>query len=327
MKFIHLANKVEESESKLYNHGQEKDFYSLDDKNNTIVKKLIELSMLYTKAQSDRMLKESQFKQIKEHGTDAPLITNNPLIMRLREESIAQEAKVASLLKIYDVNYPNLEVERTRLKELTSRLKGEVKRITNSIEADYNAALKAENLLFAAQEAQKKNVGNLQTNLVKHHILKRDMHANEQIYQGLLSRMKEASVASTMVASNSAVIAPAEFPFKPYRPRKFFSLAFASIIGLAGGVGLAFLLEYFDSSVKSLEEMERLMQTPDLGSGAVDIHRERCQIDDGDYKCGFGSHYSSPVGRCRSHTTNPHLHYAFLIPRPAGKPYGHQPQP
>ncbi|MFZ0282425.1 MAG: polysaccharide biosynthesis tyrosine autokinase, partial [Bacteroidales bacterium] len=260
-----LASKVEDSESKLYKHGQEKDFYSLDDKNNTIVKKFVELSMLYTKAQSDRMLKEAQFKQIKEQGADAPLVSNNPLIMRLREESIVQEGKVASLLKIYDVNYPSVIVEQTRLKDLTSRLSNEVKRTTNTIEADYKASLRAEKLLFEAQEAQKKNVGNLQTNLVKHHILKRDMHANEQIYQGLLARMKEASVASTMVASNSAVIDAGEFPFKRDRPRRGFSLLLASIIGLTGGIGLAFLLEYLDNSIKSVEEMERLCSFPTLG--------------------------------------------------------------
>lgn len=260
-----LASKVEESESKLYKYGQEKDFYSLDDKNNTIVKKFVELSMLYTKAQSERMLKEAQFKQIKEQGVDAPLITNNPLIMKLRGDVIEQEGKVASLLKIYDLNYPSVIVERTRLKELTSRLNGEIKRTASTIEADYQAAGRTEKLLFEAQEAQKKNVGNLQTNLVKHHILKRDMHANEQIYQGLLARMKEASVASTMVASNSAVIASGEFPFTRDRPRRAFSLALASIIGLVGGVALAFVLEYFDNSIKSVEEMERICGLPTLG--------------------------------------------------------------
>lgn len=260
-----LANRVEDSEKKLYEYGKEKDFLALDEKNNTIIKKYLEISTLLTKAQSERMVKEAQYKQIKQNGNDAPLITNNPLILRLREEIIAQQAKVSSMGKIYGENYPQLQIERTKLTELNSRINAEIKRICNSIEADYNTARKTENLLQEAQDSQKSKVGDLQYKLVKHHILKRDMQANEQLYQGLLSRMKEASVASTMVASNMAVVAPAEFPFKPYRPRKLFNLVLACLIGAGGGVGLAFLVEYFDNSIKSIEEMERSWRLPTLG--------------------------------------------------------------
>jgi capsular exopolysaccharide synthesis family protein len=260
-----LANRVEDSEKKIYEYGKEKDFLALDEKNNTIVKKYLEISTLLTRGQSDRMVKEAQYNQIKENGNDAPLITNNPLILRLREDLIGQQAKVSSMGKIYGANYPQLQIERTRLTELNSRLNAEIQRISKSIEADYNTARKTERLLQEAQDSQKGKVGDLQYNLVRHHILKRDMQANEQLYQGLLSRMKEASVASTMVASNVAVLTPAEYPFKPYRPRKLFNLLLACLIGAGGGVGLAFLVEYFDNSIKSIEEMERTWQLPTLG--------------------------------------------------------------
>ncbi len=226
-----LATKVEDSEKKVIEHGKQKDFYSLDGKDNVIVKKYIELSMLLTKAESERSIKEAQFKQIKEKGVDAPLITNNLLIQKLREESIVQEAKVASLNRIYDANYPQLQVERAKLKDLRLRLNNEVKRTRSSVEADYQASLRTEHLIREALQHQKASVGTLQNNLVEHHILKRDMTTNEQLYQGLLARMKEASVASTMVASNVAVIGPAEFPVKPYSPRPLLYMTLASIFG------------------------------------------------------------------------------------------------
>jgi succinoglycan biosynthesis transport protein ExoP len=91
------------------------------------------------------------------------------------------------------------------------------------------------------------------------------VQTNEQLYQGLLARMKEANVASTMISSNVAVIAPAEFPYRPYRPRKKVNVLVAALVGLVGGVGLAFLVERLDSSIKNVEEMEQVFSKPNLG--------------------------------------------------------------
>lgn len=260
-----FATKVEESERKLYAHGQQKDFLSLEGKDNVIVTKYVELSALLTKAQAVRTEKEAQYKQIKAKGLDAPLIINNLLVQKLREEAISQEASVQSLGKLYDVNYPAYRVERAKLKEMNSRLNQELQRIKSSVESDYEASLKTENLLHEALEGQKHNVANLQDNLVQHHILLRDMKTNEQLYQALLARMKETSVTSTMVSSNVAVIAPAELPIKPYRPDPLLYLSLGAGLGLVFGVGLAFLKDHLDNTINTTEEMQRISRIPLLG--------------------------------------------------------------
>lgn len=260
-----LGNKVVLSEKKLYEHGQKKDFLSLEGKENVITRKYIELSALLTKAQSERVSREALYRQIKDKGSNASPITNNVLIQKLREQVIRQEANVASINKIYDQNYPPLQAEQAKLNDLRSRINSELQRVRTSIEADYEAALRTENLLREALEHQKSQVAGLQGNLVQHHILKRDMLTNEQLYQALLARMKEASVASTMVSSNVAVITPAEFPFKPYRPQVALNLIVGSLIGLIGGIGLAFLVEHLDDSIKTVEELERVCSISSLG--------------------------------------------------------------
>ena len=50
----------------------------------------------------------------------------------------------------------------------------------------------------------------------------------------------------------------------PGRPRVFFYMLLAAIIGLGLGTGLAFFLEYLDTSVKSLEDVERFLGVPVL---------------------------------------------------------------
>jgi capsular exopolysaccharide synthesis family protein len=262
-----LARRVEASERRLFEHGQRKDFLSLEgEQNNVIVIKYTELSQLLTKAQAERTAKEAQYKQVKERGVDAPLIVNNPLIQRLREEKIGQEAKVSSLSKIYDVNYPQLQAEQAMLRELKLRLDGEVKRLLTSIRSDYEAAQRTENLLIEVLEDQKRQVINLQDDLVQHHNLKRDLQTNEHLYQGLLARMKETSIASTMVPANVSIRAEAEQPLYPHSPKKLLNMLVAVFIGLVGGTCAAFLVDYLDDSIKTTEELERYCRIPSLGA-------------------------------------------------------------
>jgi polysaccharide biosynthesis transport protein len=105
----------------------------------------------------------------------------------------------------------------------------------------------------------------LQDNLSDYQILKRDAETSEQLYQALLSRVKSASIAATMVPSNVAVIDPGLLPNKPFRPKTLRDLSIAVILGLTFGVGLALFLEHLDDSIKSLDDLEKAFNLPSLG--------------------------------------------------------------
>lgn len=277
-----LAHKVETSEQNLYQHGKKEEFLSLEGEDNVVVKKFVELNRVLTAAQSERAGKEAQYRQLVEKGVDAPMVTNNHLILRLREEFIQQEAKLGSLRTVFAKNHPQYQAEEKKLKGLQSRLNGEVQRVLKSVKADYEVTKRAENLLQEEIGYQKNKVISLQDHLVRHHILKRDMQTNQQLFDALLVRMKEASVASTMVASNAALIQPADLPKYPFKPNKAKNLTLAMLIGLIGGIGLAFLVEHLDNSIKSTEEMERICQIPSLGVVPL-FNPNRRQIEtDGD---------------------------------------------
>jgi succinoglycan biosynthesis transport protein ExoP len=260
-----MADKLQTSQKKLFEFGQKHDFYALEDKDNVIIQKYIELSALLTKAQSERMAKEAQYQQIKENGTNAPLVTNNPLIMNLRQELVAQTAKVSALNRTFRPGHPQMQEEQARLAELRGRLQGEVRRLQQSIKADYEAAVKAENLLTQAFTSQKGRLAMLQHNLVDFQILKRDAQTTEKLYKALLERMQETTVASTMMAGNVAVIDPTEAPYEPYLPKPLLFVVLSGVTGLFLGVGLAFLVEYLDNSIKTTEDVERFVQLPSLG--------------------------------------------------------------
>jgi polysaccharide biosynthesis transport protein len=259
-----LAQKVEISQKNLFEHDKKKGVLMLGD-DNVVVKKFIDLNSLLVTAQTERMSKEAQYQQLKQKGGEAPLLINNPLVLNLRQEMIKQEAKVSGSKKIFGKNYPQQQTEMASLQELRIRLNTEVKRAESAIKADYEVALKAENFIQEEFNSQKAKVEQLQSNMVQHLILQRDVQTNEQLYQGLLARMKEASAASTMIPSNSAIIQLAELPLTPFTPKTRRNVGLAVLLGVMGGVGLAFMVEYLDKSIKSVEELERVCRLPYLG--------------------------------------------------------------
>jgi capsular exopolysaccharide synthesis family protein len=263
-----MGQRLQASTRKLFDYSRKADIFVMEDlggKDTVLFQKYVELGGLLTKAQSERLAKEAIYRQLKEKGPDASPITNHPLIAQLRQEYVAQNAKVASLARIYLPGHPEMQAETAKLQELSSRLAAEVKRLQESARADYEAASRAEKLLSEAFETHKQQLAHLQDSLIDFQMLKRDTQTTEKLYQALLARMGETTVASTMVASNVAVIDPADLPVEPHFPKTLLFLALAGVIGLGGGIGAAFLAEYLDDTLKTSEEAERICQTPILG--------------------------------------------------------------
>ena len=66
-----------------------------------------------------------------------------------------------------------MQAETAKLNELKTRLNAEVKRLQDSVKADYEAAGRAERLLEESFSAQKRQMANFQDNLSNYQILKR----------------------------------------------------------------------------------------------------------------------------------------------------------
>jgi tyrosine-protein kinase Etk/Wzc len=80
-----------------------------------------------------------------------------------------------------------------------------------------------------------------------------------------MTRMKEATVAAGVQASNIRIVDTAEVPKGPVKPRVFLNLTLGFMLGLSLGIGLAFLQEYLDNTLKTADEVERLLRLPSLG--------------------------------------------------------------
>jgi capsular exopolysaccharide synthesis family protein len=95
--------------------------------------------------------------------------------------------------------------------------------------------------------------------------LKRDADSNRQLYEGLLQKLKEAGVSAGLRSSNVRVVDLARVPIFPSSPNVPRNIVIGLALGLFGGIGLAFLLESLDNTVRTPEEAQTISALPSLG--------------------------------------------------------------
>jgi succinoglycan biosynthesis transport protein ExoP len=275
-----LKGKVERADEDLQIFGSRHGIISLDEKENVIMHRLIELNEALTKAESDRIAKEATYRQITGGNIDSlPPILESKLISDLKQAYIQLEAQYVKQLETLKTDHPEMARLKKQMEMLKTRLDGEISKIAAGIKNDYESGLKRETLLRQAFEQQKKKTMEMKEKAIRYNILKREADTNRELYKGLLQRMKEAGISAGITASNIQLVDEAELPIKSYKPDKRLNLILALIVGLFLGVGLAFFFEYLDNSVKTPEDVEQLVRLPFFGLVPELSHDRRGRVN------------------------------------------------
>lgn len=93
----------------------------------------------------------------------------------------------------------------------------------------------------------------------------RSIELKEETYGTLLEQYERNRVREAVLANTLSVVEPAIAPRTPAKPRKELNIALGLVLGLAGGMGLAFLLESLDTTLYGSEQIKRASQLPILG--------------------------------------------------------------
>ena len=196
-KLTELKERVEQSEAALNSYRKEKGIISVDDKSNVIIERLLDLNKGLTAAEGERIAWEAQVRAARgRNPEEVPSVRNSSAITSLKAELAKLEGEHASLAKEFKPGYPPLDAVKLRLDENRRRLSGEIDREIKSIEAGYAAASNKETNIRAAMDEQKRATLSLKDSAVQYAILAREVDTNKQLYDGVLSRLKEIGVAA-----------------------------------------------------------------------------------------------------------------------------------
>ncbi len=260
-----LKIKVQKSEDARIAYERQNQIWSLDDKSNITTQRLADVNRQLTETQTERMKKESLYEFAMAGNLDAiPQVQSNPSLLELiRHRGQLLEAYNDALSQ-YGPNFPRVVRMQVQLKDLDADLEKQKKNIVAGLESDYREARQRETLLAQALDQQKADVNAMSEKLVEYNILKREAEANKALYDGLLTKLKEAGITAGLRSSNIRIVDPAMIPSYPSRPAKARNVALAFLVGLVGGIGLALMREYMDNTVKTPDDVETLARLPSL---------------------------------------------------------------
>jgi polysaccharide biosynthesis transport protein len=260
-----LKIRVEKAEDARITYERQNQIWALDDKQNVTTQRLADLNRQWTDAQSERMRKQSLFEFAKAGDVDSvPQIRDNPTVQDLLRKRAEIYAQFTDASNQYGPNFPKVQRLQSQLKELDAAADKEKRAVMARLESEYAEARQREQLLWQALEQQKAEVNQMSERMVQYSILRREAEANKALYDGLLTKLKEAGISAGLRSSNIRVVDPAMVPTYPSRPSKTRNIALSFLVGLVGGIGLALLREYMDNTVKSPDDIEALVRLPSL---------------------------------------------------------------
>jgi polysaccharide biosynthesis transport protein len=274
---VDLQMKVETSQEKLVRYQKEHEILGNDEKQNITTEKLDEINKELTMAESDRMQKEAVYRQTQSSDPEvvaAAIIADSAgtgtsvgsrLLDKLRDQQATLGIQVAELSTQFGPSYPKVAQLNNQLKEIEKQLQSEVNKSVDHLRGQYQAALQRENMLHDSFEKQKQEANRLNESAIEYTLLKRDVESNRTLYEGLLEKLKEAGVTAGLRSNNFRIINAARVPTAPSEPNIPRNLAFAIVIGMISGVGLAFLLENMDNTVRTPEQAQAISALPSLG--------------------------------------------------------------
>ena len=256
---------VKQSEDARINYERQNQIWSVDDKSNITTQRLADLDKQLTDAQGETLKKQALYEYAKAGDIDAvPEIRADPLLQDLQKKRADLAVQYTEAVNQYGPNFPKVQRLQAQMKEVDDQIARESRGIVLQLESDYREAKQREELIRQALELQKAETNNMAEKMVQYNILKRESEADKSLYEGLLTKLKEAGISEGLKSSNLRVVDPAMIPSYPARPAKARNIALAFLVGLVGGIGLALLREYLDNTVKTPDDIETLTRLPSL---------------------------------------------------------------
>lgn len=264
-----LQSDIETKEKQLQQLEADANIIALSDKETTVIDRLGELNRALTEAQIERVKKEAVWNELKNASADyIPEAVNNPLIQRLREDYVKLKREYEKMQERFQPDYPELQRLKVELEAARNSLEDETQNLAKSAYSEYQTALKKEGSLDVVFNTQKQAAFKMNSSAVLYNGLKIEIQNKKNLLDSLLRRESETGVEARLKGlrtSNIRIVDRARVPVRPSKPNKKMNLALALVLGLFGGVGLAFVFELLDTSVKTAQDVEKYSGLPTLG--------------------------------------------------------------
>ncbi len=266
-----LKAKVQEAEEKLAAYTREHGIFLTDKSGTLTTVKLARLHDEALRAESERVMKESLYQEVKEgrvrNNPEAYadlLFKSSPKLVELQKQMADLQSQKAEMSVKYGDDNPRVKEVNEKIEVIQKQLDDSLHSLEEKLKTEYERALRDEQN-FKAMLAGAKGEATVQNQAeIQYTLLKQEVEVNKQLYQDFLNKTNQAEAQKVEQQNNLRIIEAAEVPGGPIGPRRGFSIFAALLLSTGIGIGLAFFLEYLDNTIKTVEDVSRYAQLPAL---------------------------------------------------------------
>ncbi|HEX8746871.1 MAG TPA: polysaccharide biosynthesis tyrosine autokinase [Pyrinomonadaceae bacterium] len=232
---------------------------------NIYAERLTKLSQQLLDAEEKRKNAEALYNSARSQSDPnaVPQVIENKRIQTLREKLDQLKSQRDELLVVYTDEYPAVKRINAQIENIEAALKVAPKEVISSLKASYDAALANEQALRRDFEAAKGVTSQQNLSQIQMTMLEQQLETDKQYAAMLLQRQHEIQIKDSDRTNNISVVNVAR-PGTLVGPPRLRNVFIALVLALAAGIGLAFLLDYLDDSLKSVEDVDRYLHLPAL---------------------------------------------------------------
>ena len=235
-----MKKKLEDAEAEFLAFKENEKLFSISGKQRVIDQKIEDFNEQYLKARNERLAIDARLSKLSENmqggrgDTSARSLLDNPLIENLYAQMLDAEVELAKLGKVFKGKHPKIVQAQGALEQIRQKLQSELEKEIKGLEARRSVLAQRENVLEKTVSDFENDALETNKKELRYRILERNVDTHQNLYDTLLSKLKESDITGNLDVSSIRVAEEAARPINPVKPKVILQLVFE--LDIRGGI-------------------------------------------------------------------------------------------
>jgi chain length determinant protein EpsF len=262
-RFKQLRTDLEVAQERLSAFQQKRGIVVTNERMDQEVQRLTSLETSLSAALADQAETSSRIPG--SGGESSADVQLSAAVQSLKSELARAQTQLTEISAKFGSSHPQRVELEARVSELRQQISQEMRRVGGGTASVNRIASQKVAELRNLVEQQKRAVLQLRSQRDEAAVLLRDVDTAQRAYDAVAQRRTQLANEAKSEQAQARVLSPAIEPLRPSKPNLVKNTLVGVILGLLGGVGLAFLLEVIDRRVRSAEDLMAYGDVPVLG--------------------------------------------------------------
>jgi polysaccharide biosynthesis transport protein len=262
-----LQDKIRYDTEALFNYAREKGLPpSMDSALNVEAQRLADLSRQVLEAENRRKNAQAVYLSAKNSSDlfTIPEVQKSERIRALQERISELKEKKAALEVTYTKEWPEVKKADIAIKRLETELDKAANEAISMLKAQYEASQGHEDSVRQMYLQQRGTTDQQTRDQIEMAAYTQRLETSKQYLNTLQQKHREVQIAQGDKGSEVSIENYSRVPKAPVGPARLRNVMIAFVLSLVAGIGLAFLLDFLDDTVKSLDDVDRYIHLPAL---------------------------------------------------------------